>query len=201
MAAGRFIGSLAEGIAARSSGFIQSQPNQRTLPTAQDGNLYGVRTTPIDAGATLSKTYHGLSITAGNTNNIVGRIQSWQANMYSRAGVHIFEVGVLSFARPVDYVPGNGQNYSLTCTRTELWGNELEVAFGMDFFVDLVAQQEPFSVDEAWFQGDLTRAPYMKFHYSTCWFAEKNQAQFGAEGDAKVTIDATINFVARTRVV
>lgn len=206
MAVGRGLEAFGAGLGNAASSFINTgQPNQAAAPSARAGNVYGVQTKLPQVGATLTKTYHGISITAGTGNAIVGRIQSWQPQMYSRAGVHVFEVGALSFARPVDYVPGNGQNYSISCSRTEMWGNEMELAFGLNGpFVDLVSQDEPFSIQEALFQGNTEDgellAPNCKYLYSGCWFADKNQQQFAAEGDARVVIDATINFISRIRV-
>jgi hypothetical protein len=117
--------------------------------------------------------------------------------MYSRNGTHIFEVGSLSWGRPVDYAPGNGSNYTLTCSRTELWGNEIELAAGFATpWTDLVSQKDPFTITETLFQG---AQPYRVWSYGICWFTERVEQAFEAEGTAIVIVNATIAFVSRLR--
>lgn len=163
-------------------------------------NNHGVRTRPIDfdaPGSVTSKTYHAISIVVDG--KIIGRIQSWQANTYSRNGKHIYELNHLTFGRAVDYVPGINSAYSLTFTRAEVWNQELELALGYSaVWQDLIDQDRPFTCQEYLFRG---RSPYRIWQYSGCWFTERNENGFEAEAnDATIMVNATVNFVARRRV-
>lgn len=163
-------------------------------------NPYGVRTRPINfnaPGAPTAKTYHGLSIVVNG--KIIGRIQSWNPQMYSRDGSHIWELNHLTFGRPVDYVPSVNRNYSVSCSRVEVWNQEFEIALGFAaVFADLIDQDKPFTIQEFLFRGTQV---YRTWQYLGCWFADRNEAEFGAEGDAKVISNANINFVSRIRTV
>jgi len=157
-------------------------------------NQYGVRVSRL--AKTETKTYHGLSIIFNGST--VGRIRSWTPVMFSRDGTHVMEVGRKSWGRPVDYTPGPGRNFSISCSRTEVWNNEMERMLGNSLWEDLMDQKVPFYIYEALFRGEQV---YTLRVYHNCWFSEKNYEPFEAEGQAKVVINATINFVSRLRVV
>lgn len=162
-------------------------------------NAFSVRTTPIDftaAGAPTTKTYHGFSIVVNG--NIVGRVESWQPQMFSRQGQHVYELNHLTFGRPVDYVPGVNQNYTVTASRTEVWGQEFERALGFKTaWSDLIDQDRPFQVYQYIYKG---RDIYQIWVYSGCWFQEKNEDPFQANSDnVRVMVNCTIAFVSRTR--
>ena len=142
------------------------------------------------------KTYHGLSIVVDG--RIVGRIQSWQPKMYARGGTHVWELSHLTFGRPVDYVPGKGDGYSITANRAEMWNDEFELAVGFPtVWSDLLDQDHPFSINEHLLRGNTI---YRSWSYHGCWFGNRVEANFEAESDSpKVMADAEIFFVSRIR--
>lgn len=165
-------------------------------PYAQ--NLHGVRAQPIDfdaTGAPLTKTYHGVSITVDG--NIVGRITTWNPNPFTREGAHVFEVNHLTWGKPVDYVPGKGGDWTISCGRTEVWNQEMEIALGWDaVWNDLTDQDRPFSCQEYWYRG---RTIYRVWSYSGCWFQDRSEDAIENEGDAIVRTNPTLAFVSRSR--
>jgi len=145
-----------------------------------------------------TKTYHGVSIVSGNTdaNKIIGRIQSWQPDSYTREGVHIYELSDKFWGRPIEYVPGKATGYTIAVTRAELWNAEMERAFaGADeLFDDLIDQNFSFSIKEFWIRGD---ASYNIWTYTGCWFTSKNYDAITSDGDGVTRISATIAYVSK----
>jgi hypothetical protein len=145
-----------------------------------------------------TKVYHGVSITAGsfNAGTIIGRIQSWQPDSYTREGVHLYELADLSWGRPVEYVPGKATGFTVAVTRAEVWDAEMEKAFGFGFlFNDLVDQSFPFQMREFWIQGD--KGTKQIWEYRGCWFQNKNIDAITSDGDGITRISATIAYVSR----
>lgn len=142
------------------------------------------------------KTFHGLSIVVNG--RIIGRIQSWQPKMYSRTGAHVWELSHLTFGRPVDYVPGKGENYSISASRVEMWNNEFELAIGFpSVWSDLLDQDKPFTINEYLLRGATI---YRAWAYNGCWFSSRTESAAEAESNApKVMAEAEINFVSRLR--
>lgn len=169
-------------------------------PTPFAANPHGVRVRPLDfdaAGAPTIKTYHGISIVVNG--RICGRIKSWNPQMFSRNGAHVYELNHLTFGRPVDYVPSVNTNYNLSVSRVEVWNQEFEIALGYPaVWADLIDQNRPFSIQEYLFRGS---AVYRVWLYSGCWFTSRNEQAFSSEGDAQVVVDGQIAFVSRTRAV
>jgi hypothetical protein len=159
-------------------------------------NFYGVfQDAPLQQGATMAKTYHGISIAFNN--HIVGRIQSWNPQMYTRSGNHIMEIGVRSWGRPVDFVPGPASGFTISCTRAEIWTQEIEKEAGYNtVWVDLREQKIPFTVYETLFWGTQ---PYRVWVYRGCWFTERNEDAFTAQGTGEVTANCTLSFLSRIR--
>lgn len=141
----------------------------------------------------VTKTYTGISIVVGN--DIIGRITSWQPSAYSREGNHVYELGKSTWGRPVDYVPGKSGGYTISMARTEVWKHELELALGFGaVFNDLMDQTKPFTIEEKLFRGDSL---YQKWTYMGCWFQERNEDGFAADGDGMYKVNATIAYVSR----
>jgi hypothetical protein len=145
-----------------------------------------------------TKTYHGVSIVSGNTdaNKIIGRIQSWQPDSYTREGVHIYELSDKFWGRPIEYVPGKATGYTIAVTRAELWKGEMERAFAgaTQLFDDLIDQNFSFSIKEFWIRGD---ASYNIWTYTGCWFTSKNYDAITSDGDGVTRISATIAYVSK----
>lgn len=162
-------------------------------------NAHNVRTTPLDfnaPGAVTAKTYHGLSIVVNSKH--VGRIESWNPQVFNRGGQHIHELSHFTFGRPVDYVPGVAPSFTLQATRTEMWANEFELALGYkSVWADLIDQDRPFTIHEYLYKGTEL---YRIWVYSGCWFQDRNEEQAQATSEApRMMVNATIAFVSRTR--
>jgi len=150
-----------------------------------------------------TKSYHGVSIVAGGVsgtdanNQIVGRIQSWQPDSYTREGVHLYELSDKYWGRPVEYVPGKASGYTIAVTRAEVWKNEMERAFAgaNQLFDDLIDQNFSFSIKEFWIRGANT---YNIWTYRGCWFTSKNYDAITSDGDGITKISATIAYVSKS---
>jgi len=171
--------------------------NLSPVPTLNHDHKYGITT----------KVYHGAVIKAGIGNNAsvtVGRIQSWQPTQYSRAGSTVREVHNKTWGRPVDYVPGIVEDHTLVFTRVEVWNEELELALGFNggqgagksLFIDLADQTQPFTITEILHRGN---SEARKWAYYGCWFTERNENEYAADGDGKVVVNATVAYVWRNR--
>lgn len=114
--------------------------------------------------------------------------------MYARNGTHVFELGARSWGRPVDYVPGPGTNYTIDCSRVELWAQEIELLVGPKRWSDLVAQREPFSITEGLYRGT---AAYQIFEYRGCWFQSRNEETFTSQGNSQIVVNCTVAFTSR----
>lgn len=163
--------------------------------------VFGMRdVAPLDykTGESLTtKVYHGVSITAGD-NKIIGRIQSWQPDAYTREGIHLYELADLSFGRPVEYIPGKATGYTIAIARAEVWNSEMEIAFGFSrTFNDLIDQARPFSLSEYWIKG--TAGTSQIWEYKGCWFTGKNMDAITSDGDGVTKISATLAYVSRNR--
>lgn len=151
-------------------------------------------------GQLTSKTYHGVSIVAGTSVSgaVVGRIQSWQPDSYTREGVHLYELSDKFWGRPVEYVPGKATGYTIAVTRAEVWRNEMERAFvgkNVQLFDDLIDQNFSFTLKEFWIRG---ADQYNVWTYTGCWFTSKNYDAVTADGDGITRISATIAYVSKT---
>jgi hypothetical protein len=158
-------------------------------------NPFGVRVKPLDythPHAPATKTYHGLTIVVDG--KIVGRIQNWTPNT-TRGGTHIRELSYATFGKPIDYVPGIAEGFTVTCQRVEVWDQELEIALGYPgVWADLTDQDRPFTSDEYWFKGrDVNRV----WKYLGSWFQERNEDTYDSGGDAVVRTNPTMAFVTR----
>lgn len=155
---------------------------------------------PMDYTGTdyiTTKIYHGVSIAAGESDIVIGRIQSWQPDSYTRDGIHLYELADLSFGRPVEFVPGKATGFTIAITKAEVWDSELELALGYDaLFEDLIDQNRPFVVREFWARGSEMR---LIWEYRGCWFTNKNMDAITADGDGITKISGTIAYVSRRK--
>lgn len=163
-------------------------------------NDFGVTVPAVELN--MTKTYHGLSIIS-ESGQIVGRVQSFSPKVAQRDGSLVYELNAQTWGRPIDYVPGKEGGRSLSCSRIEVWNEEMEIAFGPanDIarnggveWMDLCEQTQPFIFQEAWFKGN---SRYRAWEYLGCWFTSKSFSGFSAEGDAKVVADCEMAYVIR----
>lgn len=150
-------------------------------------------------GSVTSKTYHGLAIVCNG--NIVGRIEQWNPSMFNRGGSHVHELNAFTFGRPVDYVPGVATNFTVSATRTEVWGQEFERTLGFStVWADLIDQDRPFEIHEYLYRN--MNQIYRVWVYSGCWFQERNEEAKSATSEApRFMVNATIAFVSRRRTI
>lgn len=164
-----------------------------------------------DASRTeANMTFHGVSIGAGQDNAggldgssiaPVGRITSWQPQVYTRSAQHTYELGATTFGRPVDLTPATNTGYTVSMTRVEVWEKEAEVAFGLtttdSVYEDLMDQDRPFRADEVLMRNTTL---YRHWRYRGCWFTNLNPNGFEAEGgDVRVVRTGEFMFVRRSR--
>lgn len=178
-----------------------------TLKSAAQGSTKGFNVTDVSPfdytdpnNSLTTKVYHGVSICTGGTGssangNIVGRIQSWQPDSYTRDGIHLYELSDRSFGRPVEWVPGKATGFTVAVTRAEVWASEMEKAFGFsNLFDDLIDQDKPFSIREFWLRGFNVAQIW---EYTGCWFTNKNMDAISSDGDGVTKISATLAYVSR----
>lgn len=102
-----------------------------------------------------------------------------------------------TFGRPVDYVPAIDEGFQLSFTRSEVWADEVERAFGeTKVYALLTDQVRPFIVRETYYRG---RTPYIQWSYLGCWFTEKSPAAYAADGDGIISISSNLMYVNRLR--
>lgn len=155
---------------------------------------------PIDFTANFApttQTYHGFSIQVGNVT--IGRITEWTPQQMDREFNHIFELNAKTWGQPVDGVPGRATSFTVAFTRAEVWGEEIEKAFGEDDpYTLLINQNRPFTIDEVYTKGLQL---YRRYRYLGCWFTSKNYDAFTSEGDGIIRISGDMMFVNKIRIV
>ena len=160
-------------------------------------NQYGVRVNSLDLDAKYSpstKTYHGIQILFNGLP--IGRITNWDVNPYTRDVALIYELDKDTAGKPVDIVPGKITSRTITATRVELWGKELEVAMGLSNrpWTDLAEQVRPFTIMENLYRGNKI---YQTQIYVGCWFTDRKEDAWTADGDFVVRASVSITFVDR----
>jgi len=156
------------------------------------------RVQPVDftaEHAPTTQTYHGFSIQiAGVT---IGRITEWTPVQMDRDVTLLYELNAKTWGQPVDAVPGKANSFTIAFTRAEVWGEEIEKAFGAtDVYTLLTNQSAPFAIDEVYMKGSQR---YRHFRYLGCWFSSKGTEGFSSEGDAIIKVSGDITFVNRVR--
>lgn len=190
-----------------------AHPGQIAAPSfGSPSNDWGVEVFALhDASRTgANMTFHGVSIGAGRDEvggisgskiAPVGRITSWQPQVYTRSAQHTYELGSTTFGRPVDLTPATNTGYSVSMSRVEVWEQEAEVAFGLttsdSVFEDLMDQDRPFRADEVLLRNTTL---YRHWRYRGCWFTNLNPNGYEAEaGDVRITRTGEFMFVRRSR--
>ena len=171
------------------------------IPATNSFNVEASRpSVPVDFDAPYAPTtmtYHGFSIQVENAT--IGRITEWTPQQLDREVVHISELNAKTWGQPVDIVPGRATNFTLSFGRAEVWGEEIEKAFGeADPYTLLTNQNAPFAIDEVYLRGNQL---YRQFRYLGCWFTNKSADAFSAEGDGVVRVSGEIAFVNKIRIV
>lgn len=163
-------------------------------------NSAGAVASAIDfnkAHTPVQQIYHGGTIKKGG--KTIGRVLTWEATPLTRDVTHRFEVNGATWGVPVDIVPGKTSGYSITMTKNEIWGNELELMLGYsDVWENLTNQNYPFTASEVLFKGT---AIYRQWDYYGCWFTEKNPNAWEAEGDGNIMINCGLAYLRRFKTI
>lgn len=162
-------------------------------------NQYGVKVQPLDLSdqyAPNTKTYHGIQILFNG--RVVGRITNWDVTPYTRDATLIYELDRDTAGMPVDIVPGKTTGRTITATRVELWKKEVEtVIVPGQHWADLSQQIRAFWILENMYAGsDL----YQTYVYVGCWFTDRKEDPWAADGDFVVRAQLAITFVNRIAV-
>jgi hypothetical protein len=142
------------------------------------------------------QTYSGFSLQIDGIT--IGRLTEWTPHQMDRTVNVVKELNAKTFGQPVDAVPAGAENFTLSFARAEVWGEEVEKAFGEDdIYLLLTNQTRPFSIDEVYLKG---RQLYRRYRYLGCWFTSKNVEQFSASGDNQIKISGELIFVNKIRI-
>jgi hypothetical protein len=163
-------------------------------------NPFAVQVKPLDytkPDVPTSKIYHGITIEANGA--VLGRIQSWNTSgAYTRKGEHVFELNNRTWGRPVDYVPGAADGYTIAAQVAEMWSKEIEIQLGLaspgTAMVDLIDQTFPFTAREFWFRGPTI---YRVWTYRGCWLTSRNEEAYTSNGTGRVMAEMNFSYVAR----
>lgn len=159
---------------------------------------YASRVDPLEHSKTanVTMTYHGGAIVANGS--VVGRIKDWTPGKFNRTVTEVRELTNSTFGVPVDNVPGTTTGYTVSFTRSEVWLEELEVVLGYgSTWTSLADQTTPFTANEYLFRGDT---PYRVWQYAGCWFTDKSNNQWSADGQGIIEVACEFAYVNRTKV-
>lgn len=169
-------------------------------PTPSGSRVQGLDYQGHEASLPRTKIYHGMSIAVEYNANTyrVGRIQSWAPQARTRQAVHKYELSSATFGRPIDLIPGRAEGYSISMSRLEVWGQEVEKVFGLvgdgkSLFRDLMDMRWPITLYEYLYRGAENDATlYTLWQYPSCWITSHGEAENSAEGDG--VMQASIEF-------
>jgi len=171
-------------------------------PNPYGTNAFGVKSPKLDyskfpnSGQYTTMTYHGGTIIVGDS--VIGRIKEWTPGQFTRQVNHVREVSSETWGLPVDAVPGISEGFNIAFTKTEVWQQELEIAFGLSAnpWTSLSEQTAPFEAKEYLFRGlDV----YRTWVYNGCWFTEKNPNAWSSTGDGIIEVGCNMIYVNRQR--
>jgi hypothetical protein len=150
-----------------------------------------------------TKIYHGMDIAVEYNSQTyrVGRLQSWAPQQRTRQAVHKYELSSSTFGRPVDLIPGRAEGYSISISRLEVWGQEIEKVFGLvgpgQLFRDLMDMRWPITLYEYLYRGDGDAKLYTLWQYPSCWITSHGDAEASAEGDGIMTCNIEMAHLPR----
>jgi len=142
---------------------------------------------------TKVRTGHAVAIRVRGVT--IGFITSWAYNL-NRDISAVYELNPQTSGEPVENVPGNVTNLTISVQRADLYISKMEEAFGGQDISMLSDQSIPFEVYEVWNNPDGTREMYV---YTDCWFSRIGR-RIESTGDRVVRADAEITYVRRVKV-
>ena len=116
--------------------------------------------------------YHGFSIQIDGVT--IGRITSWNPMNLTRSATLVKELNADTWGAPVDIVPA---------------GEDDRAMLGAAPYNLLIDQKRPFDLQEIYYKGNTL---YQVTEYYACWFTGKTTDNFTGDGNAIVSISATI---------
>lgn len=167
-------------------------------------NQYGISALQLDfeghkGYVPETKIWHGLSIAVGSGNNQrqVGRLQTWTPDAMTRTVTQKYELSAETFGVPIDSIPGRAEGFTLSTSRVELWGNELELALGYpDVFSTLMDMRWAVDLYEYLYKG---KELYRLWKYPVCWMNNLQEIDKGADGDGIITATANFTYLPRIK--
>jgi hypothetical protein len=150
-----------------------------------------------------TKIYHGMDIAVeyGSNRYRIGRIQSWAPQARTRQAVHKYELSSATWGRPVDLIPGRSEGYSISMSRVEVWGQEVEKVFGLvdptTLFRDLMDMRWPVTLYEYLYRGDGDAKLYTLWQYPQSWITSYGESEYSAEGDGIITVNLELMHLPR----
>jgi len=169
------------------------------MPPIAASNNFGVLSTPLnlsDQYAPTTQTYHGFSIQVSGVT--IGRLTEWTPQALDRDVTLLYELNAKTWGQPVDAVPGKANTFTVGFGRAEVWGEEIEKAFGeTDAYTLLVNQSTPFAIDEVFLRGTSL---YRRYRYLGCWFNSKSWDAFTSDGEGVIRVSGELTFVNKIKV-
>lgn len=149
--------------------------------------------TPYNPPETLVRTSHSLTIKANGVT--IGLLQGWSPQQ-SRQITPIYEINQESSGLPLENVPGNVQNLTISVQRYDLWTKRMEEAFGTRDLTMLSNQNSGFSVQEFW---TYPSGQQEVWEYTGCWFESLGRS-FSSTDNRIINVNATLRYVHRYKV-
>jgi hypothetical protein len=175
--------------------------NNTYAPTPQGSIVQQMEWGKHEAVLPRQKIYHGMDIAVEGPNGryLIGRIQSWAPQQRTRQAVHKWELNSRTFGRPVDLIPGRAEGYSISLSRAEVWGQEIEKVFGLvdsgNLLRDLMDVRWPITLYEYLYRGEGKL--YSLWQYPQCWITNYGESDFSAEGDGVITTNLELMHLPR----
>lgn len=141
---------------------------------------------------TTVKSSHAVAIKKDG--KVIGMIQKWSYSL-NRDVTAIYELNPITSGEPVDNVPGNVKGLNVDVERVDLFGNEMEKAFGYAGLELLSDQTNPFDIVESWSNPDGTTEQYT---YTGCWFTKINRS-YEAGNDRVIRASGALQYLKRVK--
>lgn len=142
---------------------------------------------------TLARSSHALTIKVKG--QIVGMINGWNPQQ-NRDVTPIYELNAETSGLPLENIPGNVRNLTISVNRYDLWVSRLEEAFGTVDLTMLSNQQSPFTVQELWAKPDGSTETW---EYEGCWFTNIGR-NLRSDDNRIVNVNASLMYVYRRKV-
>src|SRR3990167_5318872 len=141
---------------------------------------------------TLVRSSHSLSIVIDSVT--IGLINGWNPQQ-NRQITPVYELDVATSGLPLENVPGNVQNLTISIQRYDIWPTRMEQAFVKVDLYMLSNQQSPFSVQELWTSPS---GGVEAWEYNGCWF-ENIGRTFRSDDTRIVNVNASLRYVYKSR--